>query len=217
MSKDDQQIMVIGRKKLFNGEIDSFQGFSPSSSVDFEGRILDDYTFMRRGNVESDPSLKQPIAYSIITNPSEQKVFAYQRASSDKNYREKRLQGKYSWGIGGHIQKTDCKVKNPIRSSMLRETKEEVNLYGYLHPKLLGYINDDSDSVGSVHFGILYTAETNSKIVSPKDPEIDNGCLMSIGQLDNICSSKDCSVENWSKIALDALKENLKVLSNKGF
>jgi predicted NUDIX family phosphoesterase len=217
MSKDDQNIMVIERKKLFNGEIDAFQGFSPASRVDFESRILDNYTFMRRGDVETDPSLKQPIAYSIITNPSEQKVFAYQRSSSDKNYKEKRLQGKYSWGIGGHIQKSDCDEANPIWDSMMRETREEVTLDGFLNPKVLGYINDDLDSVGKVHFGVLYTAETNSKAVSPKDPEIDNGALMTIGQLDEICSSKDCSVENWSKIALDALKENLKVLSNKGF
>ena len=68
-------------------------------------------------------------------------------------------------------------------------------------------INDDSNDVGKVHFGVLYVVETNSEIVTPKDSEIDNGRLRTIDELEKICSSSDFAVEEWSRISLEPLKQ----------
>ena len=74
--------------------------------------------------------------------------------------------------------------------------------------KVLGYINDDSDSIGKVHFGILYLLEINGT-VQLKSPEFKKGKLLHINELEKICSSQNYEIENWSKIALEPLKKYL--------
>jgi len=201
--------MVIDKEILFDFDTDYFEGFKPRNEVDYESRILKNFCYMKRRLAEKDPTYKQPISYSIIVNPTLKQVFAYQRSARDSKYSEKRLQGKWSWGIGGHIEKFDTQNGNPIHTSMLRELKEEVEINGTIKPKILGYINNDSDEVGKVHFGILYVIETNAKIVKPKDPEIDNGKLRPIRELKKTCSSPEFTLEEWSRISLEPLKQYL--------
>lgn len=214
MSKSDMRILVVEKNALFGD--DFFEGFRAHDKVDYESRILANLKIMRRGNTsenlnhpegnaEMNPNYKQPIGYILIVNPQIKKVFAYQRAVKDEHYGEKRLQRKWSWGIGGHIEAKDSKG-NPLRESMLREMDEEVHIDGtILRTRILGYINDESNSVGQVHFGIVYLAEING-IAKPKDKEMAQGEMLSLSELEQICSLKESSVENWSKILLIPLK-----------
>ncbi len=205
MGKEDQQIMAVKRDTLFSEKY--FQGFSNHNIHDYEKKVLGNYKIGRRGDLEIDPSHKQPIGYMLIVNPTEKKVFAYQRAIKDKDYGEKRLQGKWSWGVGGHIEPHDIGNGNPIRESSLRELEEEINIIGKIkNINVLGYINDDSDPVGEVHFGILYLIEIDGS-AKPNDKEMSEGKMFSINELEEICSSKEFTVENWSKIALNPLKD----------
>ncbi len=210
MGKDDSLIMIVRKQDLFQGNL--FQGFSAHHVQDYESRILQNYGFMTRKFAEDDPNYKQPIAYSMIVNPNTEQVFAFQRSQQYKNYPEKRLQGKWSWGVGGHIEKTDSKNANPIKDSMSREINEEVKIYGKFDPFVLGYINDDSNKVGEVHFGILYLIETDARKIQPKDPEIAEGRLRTIDELEKICASEEFKVESWSRIALNPLRHYLKNL-----
>jgi predicted NUDIX family phosphoesterase len=204
--KSEQIIMVIERNTLFSNNY--FEGFCPAKTTNYESIVLNNIKWMKRGIAEEDSTHKQPIGYTLLVNPKLKKVFAYQRAVKDQHYGEKRLQGKYSWGIGGHIEKIDTARENPIEESMLRELNEEVEMNGNItSQKVLGYINYDSDSVGKVHFGVLYLAETDATIVKPKDNEMANGQLRSIEELKEICDSKDNTVEEWSNLSLNPLKE----------
>ncbi len=198
--------MVVKREILFGKKL--FDGFLPASEFDFESVILSNFTWMSKDKAEIDPSYKQPIGYSIIYNPKLKKVFLYQRSKKDQSYGEKRLQGKWSCGVGGHIEKVDTTNDNPIHESSLREIQEEIQINGSKSMRVLGYINDDSNDVGRVHFGILYLVITDSDKVIPLDPEISRGDLVSIGDFEEKCNSLDVTVENWSKIALDPLKKN---------
>jgi len=219
MAKEDQMIMTVERDVLFNYNKDYFNGFQMTGEVDFESRILANSLLLRRGkngdlalgkiSAEENPTFKQPIGYALVINPELKKVFAYKRASKDENYAEKRLYGKWSWGVGGHIEGSDS--LNPIRGSMKREIEEEIQMNGKIYDiKPLGYINDDSNSIGSVHFGILYAALTDSTEVKPTDEhEIDMGELMTISQLEEIMMAPDCDVETWSQIAMTPLKKYL--------
>ena len=207
MSKQDQNIIVVERKILFNYERENFQGFRDNKEFDYENIILQNLKIMRRGDAEKDVNHKQPIAYTSIVNPATRQIFAYQRAKQDKDYHEKRLLGKWSWGLGGHIEPFDNEKGNPIRESRLRELEEEVKILGEIDKlEILGYINDDSNSVGQVHFGILYVVETRGNII-PKDSEIALGGFRRIGELNETCKNYD--VENWSRIALEPLKKYL--------
>lgn len=205
MNKHDKLIMVVGRDELFRN--DYFQGFRNANEIDYVSRILENLVWMRRADAEINPEYKQPIAYSTIINPILKKVFAYQRSKQDKDYPEKRLQGKWSWGVGGHIEKLDTNSKNPIEASFLRELGEEVEIPEKIQDiRVLGYVNDDKDDVGKVHFGILYVVETDSAEILPKDPEIAEGRLRTLSELEEICSSPDFIIEGWSKIALEPLR-----------
>ena len=196
--------MVIPTKTLFQNQL--FQGFRHSNEIDHQSIILKNFTWMQRGLAETDPSFKQPIIYSVIVNPKTKKVYAYQRAS-DENYKETRLKGKWSWGVGGHVDKCDTEHDNPLHASMLRELNEEININGTINPKILGYINNDENLVGQVHFGILYIIETDSEHITPNDGEIKHGNFRTIQELKQICAEQD--VEGWSIIALTQLEKYL--------
>ena len=207
MAKDDQMIMVIGRNSLFSQKKGPlFEGFCLQETFDYEQRILRHYAFMRRGDVEPNPAWKQPIAYGLIVNPNLQKFFVYQRSTKDEQYGEKRLQGKWSLGIGGHIERQDLANGNMIRDSFLRELREEVTFDGPKEISVLGYINDEADSIGQVHFGILYLVKTDAKEVFPNDEEIAKGCLKSLDEIENLFSQDGVKIEGWSKIAFNVLK-----------
>lgn len=204
--KYKELIMAVEKENLFDD--DEFQGFIEADEIDFQSRILDNFKYIKRGKAENDETFKQPIGYIVLVN-DQGKVFAYQRAQKDDDYTEKRLQGKWSWGVGGHIDKVDESGDNPIKTSMTRELKEEASLEGDLKEiEVLGYINDDSDSVGRVHFGILYLVQVSGK-VSAKDSEVTNGKMRSIEELKEIVENSKNRVEEWSKIALKAIENNL--------
>lgn len=210
MSKDDQKIIVVERDILFGS--DYFQGFRPAAEVDYESRILSSLKTMRRGDAEIDPTHKQPIGYAIVTLNNKligSKVIAYQRSSQGG---EKRLHEKWAWGFGGHVEPSDTGKRNPIREGLIREVvKEELHFPDALItvPKVIGYINDDLNDVGKVHFGILYNLDVYTDSVIPRDPEIARIKLCSTHELEEMCLSPDFDVESWSQIAMEPLRKLL--------
>lgn len=209
MSKNNQLIMAVKREILFSNN-DYFEGFKAAAEIDYESRILKNFQCIERSRIEDDPEYKQPIGYSIIVNPLLKQVFVYQRGVEDTKYHEKRLQGKWSWGVGGHITQSDIKTENPIYGNIFRELKHEIGIrkIGIQNPylTLLGYINNDTDDVGKVHFGMVYIVEINSRNIKPKSPEIKEGQLRKLEELEKICLSPEFIVEEWSKIVLNPLK-----------
>ncbi len=204
--------MVVERNQLFSKN--TFEGFQAARPDNFEEKILKSFKYLERGVAEIDPAHKQPIGYSVIVNRDLNKVFAYQRSADDKRYREKRLQGKWSWGVGGHIEKFDVKQGNPIRESTLREIEEEIDLKDILKLHLLGYINSEADAVSQVHFGILYVVETSAAEINPRDPEIERGQFRDILFLENLLTSPEIQVESWSRFALEPIKHFLSYKKN---
>ncbi|MCX6340272.1 MAG: NUDIX domain-containing protein [Candidatus Aureabacteria bacterium] len=206
MSKG-QEIMVVERDLLLRER--PFQGFSPAGAYDYESLILKNYRYAPRGNVEDNPALKQPIAYCIIVNPAMGKIFAYKRAEGDGDYDEVRLRGKWSLGIGGHIDRADLAAENPVRASMLRELGEEIEITGPLTPRILGYINDDMDMVGKVHFGLLYRLDTEAREITQRATEIAESRMLTAGEWQRMLRRRDIVIEEWSRIASGPLLESL--------
>ena len=207
MDKNEKIIMAIDKDHLFKK--DYFQGFKSASDIDYHNRLLTHRIPMKRGTAEKNPQFKHPIAYALIISPSG-KIFAYQRSQKGN---ESRLHNKWSWGIGGHVDEEDMRTQDPIQTSFLRELKEEVGLTEFNEMKLIGYINDDSDEVGKVHFGLLYVIQAKSEEVHFKDEEIKQGSLKHLNELEEICAKSD--VEGWSRIAFEPLKAVLNEFSAK--
>ncbi len=195
--------MVVPRD-ILPGE-DNFEGFRGAGAVDYESLILKNFEYRPRDRVEEDPRWKQPIAYALIVNPGLKLVFAYQRSKKGEQYPEQRLQGKWSWGVGGHIDKADLEQGNPIQVSLAREISEELGEISLEPPEVLGYINDDSDAVGRVHFGILYLLKTAEEEIRPVTPEISAGGLKPVSELLELLHNPEAVVEKWSALALPPL------------
>lgn len=205
LHENDDTIMIVQKAALFGSEV--FEGFRYTDEQDYESNILNNFRWVKRAEIETDDLHKQLIGYGIIVNPRMKKVFVYKRPLDEEKCSETRLIGKWSWGIGGHIKKCDVLTGNPIRTSMVRKLKEEIELLGPVNLVLIGYINNESDDVGKAHFGILYLIETNSPTVTPKSSKLESGKLCTLEEVEAICSLPGFVVEEWSKIAVSSLKK----------
>lgn len=118
-----------------------------------------------RSELESDPSKKQIIPYIVITKNLCKQVFMTRRLSSQT---EKRLRGSYSLGVGGHAEEVDM-GGDFIFNAAIRELNEEVCVENVEHMKRVGFINNDTDSVGKVHLGVIYHISCEDVSVREKD------------------------------------------------
>ncbi len=196
-----EEVMVVRTSTLL--EEDEFIGFMPHTKIAFLNKINNNYEFRPRDEVEEDLIFKQPIAYGVLINTKTKKIFAVQRHTND-NYGEKRLKGKWNWGIGGHIDPEDADSKDPIYSAMLREVEEEINIDSGVYPHLTGYVNLKG-GVHDVHFGVVYILETEGENVSFEDGAHKAGAWKTLDELKKMAWELD--VEEWSIACLEPLEE----------
>ena len=128
-------------------------------------RIIQNGLFLRRSELEEDDSFKQIIPYAIISN--NESFYLFRRTSRQT---EKRLHNKFSLGVGGHMNPNDSMESKEqyLIDELKRELYEEVKLLnGCLIEDIefIGFINDDTISVGSVHIGLLYNIHVSNKEV----------------------------------------------------
>lgn len=130
--------------------------------------------WMPRGLIEDDTSFKQIIPYIIIK--SIDGYFTYRRKGS-----EGRLTGKYSIGIGGHLNPQDLLgvMSDVPLNGAKREFWEEIYIedsvtsdYMLINSNFqsapnLHLLYDGSDEVGQVHFGLVYIINV-TKLLSEK-------------------------------------------------
>jgi predicted NUDIX family phosphoesterase/thymidylate synthase ThyX len=203
-----QEILVVKRDTLFNNG--DFHGFMPKERRDFSNLILQNFEYQERNDeLENNPSIQQIIPYVWIMNPITGKVFIYQRSNEGG---EGRLHNKYSGGVGGHIDKeTEYYSQNPIVDAMMRELKEEVTMKNYPTPKFVGFLNDETEMVGRVHFGVVAIAETKED-VKPAE-HMSKGQFYSPEEIDRIFSDPNNVVETWTEISWPHIKQYVENLS----
>jgi len=198
-----QRIMVVKRDSLLWEN--SFNGFKSHTEYDFIKKINWNFVFEERWKVETNPEFKQPIVYGVIINPETKEVFAYQRTNT---HNENRLDNKRSWWVWWHVDFDNYLDGSKIlEQNMARELEEEVNLKNDYKIKILGYINDDTNPVGEVHFWVVYLIETEQKIQPHSKREILKWDFYSISDMEKIIESKD--VESWSWICFTAVRDYL--------
>lgn len=118
------------------------------------------YAFVGRDACETDDDLKQMIPYVIVRHGG--KYLAYSRTSQSG---EKRLVGKRSVGIGGHINPTDVPDGDPplnaiLRRCAAREIKEELGADVSADALTFrGIIYSAMDDVSRKHVGIVTLAD----------------------------------------------------------
>jgi predicted NUDIX family phosphoesterase len=166
MTRLDEMIVVTPRSRVFAHEAHVFQGFMALSDSRAEpilaGLCGSPYT-ARRAEVEEDASLLQPIPYVIVTRgPADaRELYAYTRLSGGG---EKRLHGRMSIGVGGHMNCLFDETSLPavVQDEAARELAEELSFRDAAGrdavppvARFVGLINDDSGDVQRVHIGLL--------------------------------------------------------------
>lgn len=190
----DEEILVVPRGELMTGPI---HGFSRADPEAYLSRVRTHGIFKRRREVEQDPSLKQIVPYLIVRHGS--RLFLFQRSDSGG---EARLFGKYSIGVGGHINRTDVEgAADIISAGLRRELEEELVIHSTWRARPVGVLNDDTNSVGQVHFGLVHVVEVDTPAVRVRESEALSGRL---ADKNEVLGLRD-QMETWSQLILDAV------------
>jgi len=160
-----EEVLCVGTP-LFR-ECGYFNGFMPLSSNYTPLFAESNQSFQPRDAVEEDSSFKQLIPYIIVERG--QRLMNYWRGGGQG---EKRLHGKRSIGIGGHINPRDLAYsqlgrlaeRNEFMSDMyirgmLRELTEELQFKPQppvWTMRTVGLVHEDQTPVGQVHLGVVH-------------------------------------------------------------
>ena len=200
----DEQIVCFKRDILL--------GHLPKSQVFYDETvwhlILNDLLVLSRSEAEKNERYKQLIAYILIR--CGQSYFTYRRTG---RLGDERLRQKYSIGFGGHINVTDTdkdqlslfgteeKGKDFILQAVLREIREELTIKESINkPEFISFINDDSNEVGKVHFGIVWLLKINNlQNIGKREKGMSELRFYDLPSL----LSKKTVFETWSQLLID--------------
>jgi predicted NUDIX family phosphoesterase len=166
--------------------------------------------FRERTSLETDASFKQLITYALVSTTGtvkekawqKQSFFLFQRRSGQT---EKRLQNMYYLGAGGHMNpgSKNETISQYLFSELRRELFEELdflNSCSILGTEFVGFINDDTITVGTFHLGLLFDVRLSSKNVLIKEKEKMSGNWVEKNRLTGYYDE----METWSRIAFDS-------------
>lgn len=143
-----------------------------------------------RRELEVDPAWKQPIPYAIALYRDASGVrhlFWMDRLAGGS---DRRLHGRASFGVGGHIGAED----RGILAALEREWREEVETTVDPNFVPLGLLNDDNDEVGRVHLGVVFLAQLSSPEIAVREREKLAGALVPVER----AVARASELEGWS-------------------
>jgi predicted NUDIX family phosphoesterase len=169
-----------------------------------------------RSVAEHDYDTKQLVVYVLINHG--ETFLSYQRTPKTT---ETRLKALYSIGIGGHVNVDDqiqptlfgekeAAWKDFVLKAVRREVSEEVQIDGAdaQEPRLICFVNDDSNDVGKVHFGVVFVMKLGKPSVAIRG-ERGIGKL-NFRTLPELISNRD-TLETWSQLLVDFLARDSSV------
>ena len=198
------------REALFPRGEAPVRGFVPGGGAPYLERILREGRFVPRPGAEGDPSLKQVIPYGVVARGGE--VFLMRRTRRGE---ETRLHDRFSLGVGGHVNPRDAAeptgdetratrkgalAETLIERALLREVAEELVAEGPVSFEVAGVLNDDSDPVGEVHFGVVYRLEA-AGAVRVREVSLLEGSWVPADRLDRWHEA----MESWSRLLAASL------------
>ena len=198
----DEEIVGIPRDlALPAGAWTGIRAFSSPEEGEREITRLDGLAQARpRRELESDPSWKQPIPYAVALYRPEGipagdvQLFWMDRLAGGS---DKRLHGRASFGVGGHISQSD----GGIRAALAREWAEEVATPTLPHFTPLGLLNDDGDDVGRVHLGVVFIATLTSPLIHIRETHKLAGSLVPVSE----ALRRRDELEGWSARLIDTI------------
>ena len=185
-----EQVLSVKAEKL--GRHLEQEGLVTQGTEEILRLILENYEFVPRPQAEEDASFRQIIPYIVIRRAG--KILLLERL---KTQTEKRLHGKMSIGVGGHINPIDCAAADVLRAGLERELYEEANVEQVKNLRFLGIINDYSSPVSFYHLGLLYLLDAEGE-VSVRETSKMCGRFAAPEELAALADS----METWSQVVI---------------
>ena len=159
-----ERVLVLPRERVPGGcdfrgvrKADANALSALREAVARDGRYLD------RPIAEEDPTNKQLIPYVVVRDGS--RVFLMERTDAGG---DARLHGKASIGVGGHLNPVD-EGEDALMAGLRRVWEEELEAEWEPNFELVGLLNDDTNPVGAVHLGVVFTVEAEGRPVAVRE------------------------------------------------
>jgi predicted NUDIX family phosphoesterase len=152
--------------------------------------VADHGRYLERPLAEESPQWKQLIPYVVLRDGD--RIFLMERTDAGG---DPRLHRKASIGVGGHLNPVD-QGQDPLTLGLRREWAEELDATWEPEFRLVGMLNDDSNPVGSVHLGVVFTVEAAGRPVGVREVEKLSGRMATPGE---VLAAWD-RLETWSQL-----------------
>jgi predicted NUDIX family phosphoesterase len=146
--------------------------------------------YLERPLAEVSPDWKQLIPYVVVRDGDG--VFLMERTDAGG---DKRLHRKASIGVGGHLNPVD-EGDDPLMVGLRREWAEELDAAWVPDFRLVGLLNDDSNPVGSVHLGVVFTVEAATRSIQVREHEKLSGRMVTPAEVAEAWPR----LETWSQL-----------------
>jgi predicted NUDIX family phosphoesterase len=171
-----------------------WRGVAPRPFAPYLAALRQFGSFRPRPDAENDPSWKQIIPYVVLRDGDRIFLMRRTRAGGDE-----RLHDRYSIGIGGHINPEDTDVEGGLQ----REWSEEIDADFTPTFAPIGVLNDDDNSVGAVHLGLVYAAEAGGRRVEIRERDKLEGRFAT---WDEVVAVAD-KLETWRALLFEFMAE----------
>ena len=191
-----EQVLVLPRAHVPGGC--DFRGLRPASPADLETlrtAVRDHGSYLDRPTAETDPAFKQLIPYVVVRDGDRVLLMDRTDAGGDA-----RLHGRASIGIGGHLNPVDA-GDDALMAGLRREWEEEVDATWDPRFELVGLLNDDTNPVGAVHLGAVFTVDAAGRPIAIRELDKLSGSFVGA---DAVAAARD-RLETWSQLVADAL------------
>ena len=186
-----EQVYVVPRESLMDGA--GWYGLRTEGLEAFVAAVERDGRYELRAAMEIDPAFKQIIPYLVLRDG--QRYFLMQRTAAGG---DARLHGRYSIGVGGHLNPGDGGLLGGLR----REWDEELVADFVPDFRLLALLNDDTTPVGAVHLGAVYLADADGRSVAIRETDKLTGGFADPAEVAGVAHR----LETWSAFAFEFLE-----------
>ena len=188
---EEERVFVVPRDAVPDAA--DWYGLRTTGLDAFVAGVERDGRYEPRPTMEQDPSFKQIIPYLVLRDGS--RYFLMQRTAAGG---DPRLHGRYSIGVGGHLNPGDGGLLGGLR----REWDEEL-VAGFVPPfRLVALLNDDTTPVGAVHLGAVYLADAAGRPVAIRETDKLTGDFV---EPEAVGAVRD-RLETWSALVFDFLE-----------
>jgi predicted NUDIX family phosphoesterase len=189
-------VLVVPRDAVPGGC--DFHGLRPADAMvlaRLRAAVAERGRYLERAVAETDPTFKQLIPYVVVRDG--EAVFLMHRTDAGG---DARLHGRASIGVGGHLNPVD-EGEDALLAGLRREWDEELDAPWEPAFRLAGLLNDDSNPVGAVHLGVVFSVEAQGGPVRVREHDKLVG---SFADRDTVAASWE-GLETWSRLVASSL------------